>query len=353
MNSHPAPTPPPMLNPASLEAYTIAWICALDEEYVAAYHMLDKRYPCPAALNGKNTHGYIFGSIGGHYIVIARLLPGRPGDNSAARVGADVSQIFPNLRFAVLVGIGGGAPSRKHDIRLGDVVVSQPQGVRAGVVNCGQRVADFKDPPLAPLNVLMEMIRQHNDVRFPDQIAQHLRRMDGVSGFQRPRVDLLFESKYRHVGGGSCGGCSPSKVVKRPERRVHRSVPAHYGTIGSVDYALTYADARDRYAQDPKLNILCFDMEAAGLSSVMPSLVVRGISNYCDSHKNDDWRGYAALAAAAYTRELLLVLKPQQVKYMPDYPPESRRMPQPQPQAPPTMTGGRQKPPRTKKFKLF
>ena len=32
-----------------------------------------------------------------------------------------------------MVGIGGGAPSRKHDIRLGDIVVSAPRDGKGGV----------------------------------------------------------------------------------------------------------------------------------------------------------------------------------------------------------------------------
>ena len=33
---------------------------------------------------------------------------------------------FPNVRIGLVVGIGGGAPSPAHDIRLGDTVVSAP-----------------------------------------------------------------------------------------------------------------------------------------------------------------------------------------------------------------------------------
>lgn len=37
-------------------------------------------------------------------------------------------------------------------------------------------------------------------------------------------------------------------------------------------------------------------------------LVIRGISDYCDSHKHDKWQRYAAANAAAYTRELVLTI---------------------------------------------
>ncbi|KAF3927990.1 hypothetical protein AA313_de0200177 [Arthrobotrys entomopaga] len=49
-------------------------------------------------------------------------------------------------------------------------------------------------------------------------------------------------------------------------------------------------------------------MEAAGLADVVECLVVRGICDYCDSHKNKQWQGCAAVTAAAYTKEPLLTL---------------------------------------------
>lgn len=60
--------------------------------------------------------------------------------------------------------------------------------------------------------------------------------------------------------------------------------------------------------------ILCFEMEAAGALNDFPCLVVRGISDYSDSHKNDKWYGYAAAVAAAYARELFCHMPVEQVK---------------------------------------
>ena len=105
-------------------------------------------------------------------------------------------------------------------------------------------------------------------------------------------------------------------VVKRPERRNHRIIGVHYGTIASGNSVLNDATVRNAFAKDPEMNILCFEMEAAGLMNNLPCLVIRGICDYCDSHKNDDWHKYAALTAAAYARELLLVLRPQRVDAM-------------------------------------
>jgi nucleoside phosphorylase len=46
-------------------------------------------------------------------------------------------------------------------------------------------------------------------------------------------------------------------------------------------------------------------MEAAGLMNTFPCLVIRGICDYSDSHKNKEWQGYAAMVAAAYAKDLL------------------------------------------------
>jgi nucleoside phosphorylase len=52
-------------------------------------------------------------------------------------------------------------------------------------------------------------------------------------------------------------------------------------------------------------DVLCFEMEAAGLMNHFPCLVIRGICDYSDSHKNKEWQGYAAMMAAAYAKDLL------------------------------------------------
>lgn len=59
--------------------------------------------------------------------------------------------------------------------------------------------------------------------------------------------------------------------------------------------------------------VLCFEMEAAGLMNNFPCLVVRGICDYADSHKNMRWQPYAAGTAAAYAKELLLVIPPADI----------------------------------------
>ena len=59
---------------------------------------------------------------------------------------------------------------------------------------------------------------------------------------------------------------------------------------------------------------LCFEMEAAGVTNDFPCLVIRGISDYADSHKNDGWHGYASASAAAYARQLFFHMPVDDVK---------------------------------------
>ena len=59
--------------------------------------------------------------------------------------------------------------------------------------------------------------------------------------------------------------------------------------------------------------MLCFEMEAAGLMNSFPCLVVRGICDYADSHKNKTWQAYAAGSAAACAKEVLLVIPPAEI----------------------------------------
>ena len=54
-------------------------------------------------------------------------------------------------------------------------------------------------------------------------------------------------------------------------------------------------------------------METAGILVGIPCLTIRGISDYCDSHKDKVWQPYAAAAAAAFAKELLLEMNMKQV----------------------------------------
>ncbi|KAF3159861.1 hypothetical protein TWF106_001393 [Orbilia oligospora] len=318
--------------------YTVAWICALHEEYEAAYRMLDVVFdPLPRQLlkriNADDNNTYDCGRINGHYVVIGYLPSGRYGVNAAAAVAKDMVRTFPNIRFGLMVGIGGGAPTQQKDVRLGDVVVSQPEGNFGGVVQIDierwiqrgggdrqplQVTRHLNSPPAHLLGVTSQLLQFHQDPRRPDKLAENIRLMNDVPSFRRPPQDQLYRAGYLHQSADKgCQNCQRDQTVQRPRRAGNREVMIHHGTIASSDTLMKDAFERDRCARE--LGVLCFEMEAAGLMNNLPCLVVRGICDYSDSHKNDDWHNYAALTAAAYARELLYNVKPAVVQGMPSW----------------------------------
>ncbi|KUL83703.1 hypothetical protein ZTR_07522 [Talaromyces verruculosus] len=115
--------------------YQIGWICALNVEAAAAILMLDENVGILQEQEMADTNVYTLGRIGRHYVIIACLPEGQYGTTSATTVANNMMRTFSDsLRIGVMVGISGGAPSAEHDIRLGDVVVSRPEGSHGGVI---------------------------------------------------------------------------------------------------------------------------------------------------------------------------------------------------------------------------
>jgi nucleoside phosphorylase len=138
--------------------------------------------------------------------------------------------------------------------------------------------------------------------------------------YKRPdrSSDRLYQPGVVHPpeDEASCAiicGDDPSKLILRPERTEDEDNPTvHYGLIASANQLMKDATIRDRLAT--KNYVLCFEMEAAGLMNHFPCLVIRGICDYSDSHKNKEWQGYAAMAAAAYAKDLLYQIAPNKVE---------------------------------------
>ncbi|KAK2468670.1 hypothetical protein H9L39_19829 [Fusarium oxysporum f. sp. albedinis] len=112
--------------------YTVGWICAIPTEYVAAQEFLDEEHEGPEYVSPNDTNHYTLGKVGKHNVVIAVLPDNEYGKSSAASVARDMLHSFPNVRIGLMVGIAGGAPG-KHDIRLGDIVVSSAGNGKGGV----------------------------------------------------------------------------------------------------------------------------------------------------------------------------------------------------------------------------
>jgi hypothetical protein len=147
------------------------------------------------------------------------------------------------------------------------------------------------------LTYLSEMIQ-----RYPGMQMQY--------SFPAADHDQLFLASYTHQPGITCDKCDQQQTVSRLPRS-DTGPRIHYGTIGSANVVVKNPWVRDALKRD--MNILCLEMEASGLMHDFPCLVIRGICDYADSHKNERWQPYAAAVAAAYMKELLMVIPTQRV----------------------------------------
>lgn len=290
--------------------YTIAWICALPLEMAAAKAMLDEVHshlPQPRA----DHNVYTLGTISNHNVVVACLPSGVYGTISASNVVSHMTSTFPSIRFGLMVGIAGGVPGKSADVRLGDVVVSKPTAISPGVVQYDygktlregkmQRTGSLNKPPQVLLKAVSHMDSDYLAGKRP--LNSLIAETKSNDQFRRPKSDMLFESTYCHEQGEiNCSRCDRRQLVNRPFRTTDEPY-VHYGVIASGDQVMKDAQTRDSIAQE--LSVLCFEMEAAGIMDELPSLVIRGICDYCDSHKHKEWQGYAASTAAAYAKLLL------------------------------------------------
>ncbi|KAL7916564.1 hypothetical protein GGI35DRAFT_45446 [Trichoderma velutinum] len=292
------------------ESYTIAWICALPIEMAAANAMLDGIHPSLPS-NAKDSNSYILGNVGRHNVVVACLPADHYGTNSAAVVANNLIRTFPSIRIGLMVGIGGGVPG-SVDVRLGDIVVGYNVVQHdLGKVIQGSRVHRTGTPKSPPSSLLaavskLRAIHESRLSRVPDFLHDMIIKHPKMTKYTYPSSspDRLFLATYFHSPEmATCDGCDTSMLVYRRPRMDDDPV-IHYGNVASGNQVMKDAISRDEIARE--LNIICFEMEAAGLVDALPCLVIRGICDYSDSHKNKQWQEYAAATAAAYAKELLI-----------------------------------------------
>lgn len=325
--------------------YQIGWITALPVELAAAKGMLEEQHKKPVEFKKHPTddNQYTWGAIREHRVVIASLPKGRYGNVSAATTALHMRASLPHLKFCLLVGIGAGVPDPENgkDVRLGDVVVSLPNGTSPGVVQYDfgkirpngryERAGTLASPPTTLLNGIGNLESEHmmqGGNRIPQLLEDMFRRYpsmkrserQGMAAFDHPgsHHDQLFKASSLHVttrldcptnskDATSCKACDQHCKIKRNERTSTKP-QIHYGTIATGNSVVKDGISRDDIVRRLDCDCLCFEMEAAGLMNTFPCLVVRGVCDYADTHKNDIWHPYAAAVAAAYGRELLEVL---------------------------------------------
>jgi len=217
-------------------------------------------------------------------------------------------------------------PSAGNGIRLSDIVVSLPTEQGGGVIqyDIGRREVDgfYRQGALnKPPTLLRTSISNLRSTRkLPQELSSLVNEKfggdeDSEDEWTYPSnlKDALYKATHKHIDKNpDCDGCAKDTtgIVSRDPRR-STNPRIHYGNIGSGN--LVIMDGPEREFLANRDNILCFEMEAAGLMDDFPCLVIRGICDYADSHKNKKWQPYAAAIAAAYAKKLLSVISPQAV----------------------------------------
>lgn len=169
-----------------------------------------------------------------------------------------------------------------------------------------ERIGSLNNPPNILLAALQRLETRHEMkgskiekyvermIRKWKNLRQKYSRLDSMK-------DILFASE---------------DITKTVERDPRDDVKVHYGLIASGNKVIKDAVLRDEINGNLNHHVLCVEMEAAGLMDNFPCLVIRGICDYADSHKNDDWQGYAAATAAAFAKELLSIIPASEVEQM-------------------------------------
>ncbi|KAB8214522.1 nucleoside phosphorylase domain-containing protein [Aspergillus novoparasiticus] len=327
--------------------FTVAMFCALPLEVDAVTVLFDGFYQDSTLYQNApgDSNTYTLGRMGRHHAVLVHL-PGM-GKSVASQAASSIRLSYPNIRLALVVGICGGVQYKKGhaEILLGDIVVSD------GIVqhDFGRRV------PGAFLRKtsVTDVLGRHNVAirgflskikttmamnQIGSKIEKYLEAINRTLGndtVRYPEVeqDEVFQPTYQHkhhdpVACSSCAhstnstvcdevfdlscsqlNCDKDKLVQRKRLQTaltlgHTpSATIHVGLIASGDTVMESGQDRGLIAiQD---NVIAFEMEGAGVWDSLPCLVVKGVCDYADSHKNKIWQPCAAATGAACMKALL------------------------------------------------
>jgi nucleoside phosphorylase len=263
-------------------------------------------------------------------VVITALAMGKYGNTSAASAAANMKRSFKAIQIGLMVGIAGGAPSSRHGIRLVDVVVSNPNRQRSGVFqyDWGKAVQEKKLEVMgsldSPPDYLPKALTNLKAIHWSeghgikhiveDMLSRKPRLRSEYEKARSINRHVLYDSSFIHADDdksctNSCAYDPDARIVDREPRAFEVNDPfIHFGVMASGNKLMMDAMMRDELVEQE--GVLCIEMEAAGLMGHFPCLVIRGICDYSDTHKNDLWQGYAAAVAAAYAKELLLLALP-------------------------------------------
>ncbi|KAF9891382.1 hypothetical protein FE257_004238 [Aspergillus nanangensis] len=335
------------MRPHSRKDFTIAIICALTLEAEAVEDLFDETYDRLSAAYGKHPNdrnAYINGRIGKHNLVLC-YLPGM-GIRSAASVATSLRFSYTEIQVAFLVGICGGAPHPSSDqhIFLGDVLISDAViEYDFGRQYPGefQRKTDVRDTlgrPDQEIRSLLAGIRARKTRNALEaKMSQYIDDIQQASiQWRHPRFDdILYKASYhhKHYNGTSstrcrcqdnntpdiicedalkkpCNivGCDENQSIRRRHHTESNRPSIHIGTIASANTVMKSGQHREKVVQDDQ--VIGFEMEGAGVWDNLSCIIIKGVCDYADSHKNKSWQAYAAANGASAAKAFLKYWRP-------------------------------------------
>jgi nucleoside phosphorylase len=335
--------------PRNRDDFKIAIICALTLEADAVMEVFDDFWDDDENDGyGKapgDPNAYTTGVIGKHNVVLAHM-PGI-GKVDAATVAGGLRSSFPCIGLALVVGICGAVPSYSHDrkIHLGDIIISRSL-IQYDFGRRYPKLFERKDTlednlgraPTEIRAILNQLETHHHRRQIQHSTYSILLDLQGkieTMSFPGIDADKLFDPGYLHqhpqaepcacygedgmevcslAAETACNklGCDEGKLVrcrepviieseKGPDLRNPPSI--HIGRMGCGDTVVKSGTHRDMIAKQD--DVIAFEMEGAGVWDSFPSLVIKGVCDYADSHKSKRWQNYAAATAAACTKVFL------------------------------------------------
>ncbi|MFD0465086.1 hypothetical protein ACFQY9_27840 [Microvirga aerilata] len=241
-------------------------------------------------------------SSGGRSVLVTSS--GMGNDNSSS-VAANALRTFSQIEHIVMVGIAGGCPNEQkpeEHVRLGDVVTSTKGIIGYDNVKATTEGSEIRGSIQAPSARLLAAQRglEAGILARKKPWIDYIRFGQGKlsDNFARPSPDkdVLHNADGTAINHPNQSG----RVVDEPL--------IHGGVIGAADTLQKDPKMRDHLRD--ALGVRAIEMEASGLQTAAWAqskdiFVIRGICDYCDAFKNNDWQEYAALVAAAYARALI------------------------------------------------
>ncbi|KAL3477430.1 purine and uridine phosphorylase [Aspergillus californicus] len=319
--------------PIRRDDFEVAIICALPLEANAVLSLFDQFFDSDQSLAHRDPgdpNSYSMGVMEGRNVVLAHQ-PAM-GKATAASVAAFCATSFRRVKLALLVGVCGGIPLKynKEEIMLGDVIISKA----VMQYDFGRQFSDgfrrkidvqhsLGRPNARISSLLAKLETQVHRKRLQQEITQHLLEIDDPVLYPGEWEDKLFPPSYRHKHQrveccttcadcdkvtdptcqraleATCGEvqCDDTNLVRRAHQNQRNAPSVHIGLIASGDSVIKSGIHRDAISKEA--GVLGFEMEGAGVWDIIPCVIIKGVCDYADSHKNKLWQGYAAATAAA------------------------------------------------------